>query len=176
MGIIAGDIVAVQGLGGLGHLGLQYAAKMGYRVVALSSSDAKRDFAHKLGAHDYIDGSKEDQGAALAKMGGAALIVATAPNPKIIPSLLNGLAPAGKLLLLAVAGDIPVNTATMITKGLSVVGFPSGHALDSEEAISFAQIHDVHCMVEKYPLEDANKALDAMLAGKARFRGVLVME
>lgn len=70
MGIIAGDIVAVQGLGGLGHMGLQYAAKMGYRVVALSSSDAKRDFAHKLGAHDYIDGSKEDQGAALAKMGG----------------------------------------------------------------------------------------------------------
>jgi len=101
MGIMAGDTVAIQGLGGLGHLGLQYVRKMGYRTVALSSSDYKRDFAMKLGANEYIDGSKEDQGEALQKLGGAALIVCTAPNPEVITGLMNGLAPMGKLLILA---------------------------------------------------------------------------
>lgn len=91
----------MQGLGGLGHLGLQYVRKMGYRTVALSSSDKKKDFAYKLGATDYVDGSKEDHGEALQKIGGAALVVVTAPNPEIIPSLLNGLGAGGKLLVLA---------------------------------------------------------------------------
>ena len=145
MNIVQGDTVAIQGLGGLGHLGVQYARKMGYRTVALSSSDKKKDFAKKLGANDYIDGSKEDQGEALQKIGGAALIVVTAPDPKHISGLLNGLAPGGKLLILAPVGDVPVNTVAMITKGLSVHGWPSGHALDSEEAIQFAFHHDVNC-------------------------------
>lgn len=101
MGIPQGDTVAIQGLGGLGHLGVQYARKMGYRTVALSSSGAKRDFAMKLGANDYFDASKEDHSEALQAIGGAALIVVTAPNPSIISGLLNGLAAGGKLLILS---------------------------------------------------------------------------
>ncbi|KAI9721156.1 MAG: hypothetical protein M1828_005263 [Chrysothrix sp. TS-e1954] len=174
MNITPGDTVAIQGLGGLGHLGLQYSRKMGFRTVALSSSDKKKDFADKLGAHDYLDGSKGDHGEALKKMGGAALIVVTAPNPAIIGSLVNGLAPMGKLLVLAPVGDVSVNTVTMVTGGLSVHGWPSGHALDSEEAISFADHHDVNCMIEKFPLDKANDALKHMEEGKVRFRGVLV--
>jgi D-arabinose 1-dehydrogenase-like Zn-dependent alcohol dehydrogenase len=135
--IIPGDVVGVQGLGGLGHLALQYANKMGYKVVAISSSANKEEFARHLGAHEYIDGSKEDIGQALQKMGGAACIIVTAPNAKLIPGLISGLAPLGKLLLLAVAGPVEVNLGAMIQKGLSIVAWPSGHALDSEEAIEY---------------------------------------
>lgn len=101
MGITAGDVVAIQGLGGLGHLALQYARKMGYRTVALSTSSNKKDFAEQLGATDYIDTSKEDAAAALQKMGGASLIVVTAPNPEVMGPLVSGLGPCGKLLILA---------------------------------------------------------------------------
>ena len=101
MKITPGEIVAIQGLGGLGHLAVQYAAKMGYRVVALSSSASKEKFAKELGATDYIDGSKQDHGEALQKLGGAALVVATAPNTEVMKGLIHGLAPQGKLLILA---------------------------------------------------------------------------
>lgn len=101
MNITAGDVVAVQGLGGLGHLAVQYARKLGYRTVALSTSANKKDFAFQLGATDYIDTSKEDAAEALQKMGGASLIVVTAPNPKIMGPLLKGCAPLGKMLVLA---------------------------------------------------------------------------
>lgn len=101
MKITPGEIVAIQGLGGLGHLAIQYAAKMGYRVVALSSSGSKEKFAKELGASEYIDGSKQDHGEALQKMGGAALVVTTAPNTEVMKSLINGLGPLGKLLILA---------------------------------------------------------------------------
>lgn len=101
MNIVAGDVVAVQGLGGLGHLAIQYARRMGYRTVALSSSDSKRDFATQLGATDYVDTSREDAAEALQKMGGASLIVVTAPNPKIMGPLVKGCGPLGKLLVLA---------------------------------------------------------------------------
>lgn len=176
LNITAGDIVAVQGLGGLGHLAVQYARKMGFRTVALSSSGSKREFAVQLGANDYVDGSKEDTAEALQKMGGASLIIVTAPNPQIIGPLVNGLSPDGKLLVLAAVGDIPVNTIPMILKGLSVHGWPSGHALDSEEAIAFAQNQGVKCMVETFPLERVQDALDHMTSGKVRFRSVLTME
>jgi D-arabinose 1-dehydrogenase-like Zn-dependent alcohol dehydrogenase len=176
MNITPGDIIAVQGLGGLGHLALQYSRKMGFRTVALSSSGSKRDFAHQLGANEYVDGSKEDTAEALQKMGGASLIIVTAPNPQIMGPLVNGLAPQGKLLVLAPVGDIPVNTAVLVTNGCSVHGWPSGHALDSEEAIAFAQNQDVKCMVEKFPLEKVQEAMDHMTSGKVRFRSVLVME
>lgn len=171
---MAGSLVAVQGLGGLGHLALQYTNKMGYRTVAISSSSEKKDFAMQLGAHDYIDASQGDIGAQLQKLGGAACIIFTAPNQKLIPSLLQGLGPLGKLLILAASAPVEVNTASMIAKGLSIVAWPSGHALDSEEAVSFAQIHGVNCMVENFPLDKANEALEKMVAGKVRFRGVLV--
>ncbi|TKA70098.1 hypothetical protein B0A49_06356 [Cryomyces minteri] len=176
MKITAGDTVAIQGLGGLGHLAIQYARKMGFRTVALSSSGDKRDFAMKLGATDYIDGSKEDTVEALNKMGGADLIVVTAPNPKVIGPLVNGCAAGGKVLVLAPVGEVPFNTVPMILKGVSVHGWPSGHALDSEEAIAFAQHQDVKCMVEKFPLAKAQEAMDHMLSGKVRFRAVLTME
>jgi len=176
LGITPGELVAIQGLGGLGHLAVQYACKMGYKVVALSSGDRKRAFAMELGAHLYIDTSKEDPCEKLMELGGAALIVCTAPNPKSIGPLTGGLGAGGKLLVLAPVGNIEVNSVDLIMKAASVCGFPSGHALDSEEAIDFTKLHGVRCMVEKFPLEDAQKAFDHMLSGDVRFRGVLVME
>ena len=175
LSITPGEIVAVQGLGGLGHLAVQYANKMGYRVAALSSGDKKRDFAKKLGAHEYVDTSSKDAAKALMEMGGAALIVCTAPNPKAISPLTGGLAPGGKLLILAPCGGVEINTVDLVVKAASVCGFPSGHALDSEEAIAFTQLHDIHCMVEKFPLKDVQKAFDHMMSGDVRFRSVLVM-
>jgi D-arabinose 1-dehydrogenase-like Zn-dependent alcohol dehydrogenase len=176
MNIQQGDTIAVQGLGGLGHLAVQYARKMGYRTVAVSSSDNKKDFAFQLGATDYIDTSKESASEALQKMGGASLIVVTAPNPKIIGPLVEGLGPLGKLLVLAPVGDIPVNTVSLITKGKSVHGWPSGHALDSEEAIDFAEKQGVKCMIEKFPFDKVEDAVQHMESGKVRFRSVIVME
>jgi len=174
--ITQGEIVAVQGLGGLGHLALQYANKMGYKTVAISSSGAKEKFARDLGAHEYIDGSKEDAAETLLKMGGAACIVLTAPNEKLIGKLLPGLAPLGKLLILAATGPCEINPASMIANGTSITAWPSGHALDSEEAIEFALRHNVNCMIEKFKLEQANEALEHMTSGKVRFRAVLVMD
>jgi D-arabinose 1-dehydrogenase-like Zn-dependent alcohol dehydrogenase len=172
--VLAGATVAVQGLGGLGHLALQYASKAGYRTVAISSSSDKKEFATQLGAHEYIDASKGHIGEQLQKLGGAACILFTAPNEKLIPSLLSGLGPLGKLIILAAAGPVEVNTASMIGKGLSIQAWPSGHALDSEEAIAFAQVHGVQCMIEKFPLDKANEAMEKMTSGKVRFRGVLI--
>lgn len=176
MKIIHGGTVAIQGLGGLGHLAVQYASKMGYRTVALSSSDKKKDFAMKLGAHDYLDSSKGKHEEELQKLGGADLIVVTAPNPEIVPPLIYGLAPTGKIVILAPVGEIKFDTTPMILKGLSVHGWPSGHQLDSQDAIAFAQVHGVKCMIEKFKLEQANEAFEHMTSGKVRFRGVLVME
>lgn len=176
MNIPQGGTVAIQGLGGLGHLAIQYARKMGYRTIALSSSDKKKDFAFQLGATDYVDGSKEDTAEALQKIGGADLIVVTAPNPKIMGPLINGCAPLGKVLILSPVGDVPFNTVPMIMKGVSVHGWPSGHALDSEEAIDFAQHQNVKVMIERFPLAKAQEAFDHMMSGKVRFRAVLVMD
>lgn len=170
-----GNLVAVQGVGGLGHLAVQYANKMGYKVAVLSSGDSKRDFAKQLGAHVYIDTSKEDPAKALMELGGAQMICSTAPNPKAMSPLVGGLAPGGKLLVLAPMGPVPFDTAMMVNKGASVHGWPSGHALDSEEAIAFADTHGVKCFVEKFPLKDFQKAFDSMTSGKVRFRAVLTM-
>lgn len=149
---------------------------MGYKVVALSSDDKKKDFAKKLGAHEYIDSSKVDAAEKLTEMGGAALIVCTAPNPKIIGPLTGGLGLGGKLLVLSPCGPIEVNSTDLIMKACSVTGFPSGHTLDCEEAIAFTKLHNVKCMVEKFKLKDIQKAYDHMLSGDVRFRSVVVME
>lgn len=175
MNLTAGDTVAIQGLGGLGHLAIQYARKMGYRTVALSRGTSKKDFALKLGATDYIDTEAHDAAEELQKLGGAACIAVTAPNPDVITPLLNGLAPGGTLLLWTAIGPVPVNTVPMVLNALSVRGWPSGHALDSEEAIAFANTHGVECMIETFPLEKVNEAMDHMLSGKVRFRAVLTM-
>lgn len=175
MGVAQGGLVAVQGLGGLGHLAVQYASRMGYEVVAVSSGGDKKDFATKLGAHHYVDTSSEDPVKALLKLGGADLICSTAPNPKAISPLVGGLAPQGKLIVLAPVGPVEFDTAVMVTKAASVHGWPSGHALDSEEAISFASTHGVKCMIEKFPLEKVQEAFEHMTSGKVRFRSVLTM-
>lgn len=144
--------------------------------MALSSGTSKKDFATQLGAHHYIDTSKGDVNQQLQKLGGAALIVATAPNPKAIGPLTGGLQAGGHLLVLSPCGNIEVNTVDLILKAMSVAGYPSGHALDSEEAIAFTKLHDIKCLVEPFPLKDAQKAYDHMMSGKVRFRAVLVMD
>nr|OQO19117.1 hypothetical protein B0A51_14637 [Rachicladosporium sp. CCFEE 5018] len=163
MGITAGDVVAVQGLGGLGHLAIQYARKMGFRTVALSRGSDKQDFATQLGAHEYIDTSATTAAEGLQKLGGAALIIVTAPNPKIISGLIGGLAPRGTLLLHTAVGPVEVDSVTMVIKALSVRGWPSGHALDSEDAIQFARQNGVKCLIERFPLAKANEAVERMM-------------
>lgn len=149
---------------------------MGYRTVALSSGNDKRQFAKELGAHEYINTSTGDVNSQLQAMGGAALIVCTAPNAKAIGPLVGGLQPGGHLLVLAPCGNIEINTGNLILSGISVAGYPSGHALDSEEAIAFTKLHDMKCLVEPFTLKDVQKAYDHMMSGKVRFRGVLVMD
>ena len=156
-------------------MAIQFAKCSGYRTVAISQNAAKEDFARKLGAHDYIDGSKQDVGKTLKSMGGAAMIVLTAPNPELVPDLLLGLAPKGILLCLAAAGPVTLDTGVMIQGGLKFICWPSGSSLDSEEAIDFAMRHGVKCLVESFSLQDANKALDHMMGGQLRFRAVLKM-
>lgn len=176
MNLRAGSTVAVQGLGGLGHLCVQYARKMGFRTVALSRGTAKKDFAMKLGATDYIDTEAGNVAEELQKLGGADCIAVTAPNPDVITPLIEGLAPAGTLLIWTAIGPVPVNTASMVLNALSVRGWPSGHALDSEEAIAFANTQGIECMIEKFPMEKANEAMEHMISGKVRFRAVLTMD
>ncbi|KAB5578779.1 alcohol dehydrogenase GroES-like domain-containing protein [Coniochaeta sp. 2T2.1] len=171
-----GNLVAVQGLGGLGHLAVQYANKLGYKVVAVSSGADKRDFALQLGAHEYIDSSKGDAAARLKEMGGAAIIVCTAPHPKSMTEIQYGLDKGGKLLVLAPIGPVEFDTGYMVTNGTSVHGWPSGHALDSEECLDFSATHGVKCLVERFPLAEAGRAFEVLNEGKIRFRGVLTME
>lgn len=176
MHVEAGNTVAIQGLGGLGHLAVQYSRAMGYRTIAISRGTDKRDFAFQLGAHEYIDTNIDDPSAKLQELGGAALIVSTAPSAKAISGLLGGLHSMGKLVVLAPMGPVEFDTLTMIGSGLSIHGWASGNALDGEEAIEFAKRFNVKCLVEKFSLGDAAKAFDSMKEGKPRFRNVLVME
>ncbi|KAK2745119.1 hypothetical protein FQN57_004026 [Myotisia sp. PD_48] len=155
MDIPAGSTVAVQGLGGVGHLAVQYANKLGYRVVAISRGSEKEEWARKLGAHEYVDASKNSPGEALQKLGSASLVLATAPTAESITPLLKGLG---------------------LGYGISVQSWPCGHATDSEEAIEFTELQSIDCIVEKFPLEKANDALDAMLKGTVRFRAVITMD
>ncbi|KAG8163859.1 hypothetical protein KVR01_005777 [Diaporthe batatas] len=175
MHVEQGNTVAIQGIGGLGHYAIQYARKMGYYVIAMSSSSSKRDFALDLGAHEYIDTSKDEAVAKLQQLGGAALIVATAPNPQAIGPLIGGLQPGGKLIVLAPVGPVPFDTNLFVTRGVSVHGWPSGHTVDSEDAINFARNHGIRSMVEKFTLADAAKAMEHCSSNRVRFRSVLVM-
>jgi len=172
MGLRAGDVVAVQGIGGLGHLALQFCRAMGYHTVALSSGDSKRELSLQLGAHDYIDGSKEDQAAALTKLGGAKVIACTAPNPEIIPKLISGLAQGGKLLILALAPDATIPLGALVVKRLSIIGWPNGTAQDSADTVAFAKLTGVKTHITKFPLDKAQEAFDHIK--DARFRAVIV--
>lgn len=177
MGIQPGSTVAVSGIGGLGHLAIQFAAKSGFNTVALSQSDSKKDLALKLGAHHYISGDNIPE-QLQEQFGGAQLILCTAPKPEVIAELLEGLAVNGILLLLAVPeGPLVIkNPISMIGKRLSIRGWPSGTAKDSEETVAFAQEQGVECQIEKFSLEEADKAYEHMISNKARFRAVLIPE
>lgn len=175
--VLAGSVVAVQGIGGLGHLAIQYAAKMGYYVVAISTGESKRQLAFELGAKVYIDTSKQDATAELFKLGGAKLIVSTAFSGKAQSEMVNGLGIGGKLLILG-AGHDPITTSPLQLIGArrNIQGWPAGPALDSQEAMEFAHSQGIKTYVETYPLEKIQEAYERMLSNQARFRVVLQLQ
>ncbi|MCA9689162.1 MAG: alcohol dehydrogenase catalytic domain-containing protein [Myxococcales bacterium] len=168
-----GDTVAIQGIGGLGHLAVQYANKMGFRTVALSRGADKAALAGQLGAHHYIDTADGDPAAALQALGGADVILCTAPNTQAIESVLGGLARRGKLMLVAAPqGAIQVHPLAMLS-GKMIHGWPSGSPIDSEDTMDFSVLTGVRPHVEVFPLEQANEAFQVMMENRARFRVVL---
>ncbi len=173
-GIRAGDLVAVQGIGGLGHLAVQYAAKMGMRTVAISHSDNKKELAQKLGARHYINTDSQDPAEELQKLGGAKLILATAPHSDAISKVVDGLGIDGKLLMVAATGEpIEVSPMQLLMGRKSAAGWPSGTAIDSEDTLKFSAMTDTKPMIEEFPLDKVAEAYDKMINNKARFRVVL---
>ncbi|MEA2751083.1 MAG: hypothetical protein QOI41_5226 [Myxococcales bacterium] len=169
-----GDTVAVQGIGGLGHLGIQYAARMGFRTVALSNGADKEELARQLGAHEYIDTNKVKAAEGLQKLGGADLVLATAPNGAAIASTVDGLKPRGRLLIVAAPFEpVPISVFSLLS-GKTVSGWPSGSSIDSEEAMAFSALTNVRPRIEKFKLEQAEEAYGKMMAAKVRFRAVLI--
>ena len=175
-GARAGDLVAVQGIGGLGHLGVQYARQMGFRTFAIGRGKDKEELARKLGAAHYVDTAAGNPAAELQKFGGARVILATAPDSKAMSALVNGLSSNGKLVVVGAAMDpITVTPIQLIQGSKSVAGWASGIATDSEDTMQFSVLSGVCPMIEKYPLEKAAEAYEQMISGRARFRVVLTM-
>lgn len=173
-GARAGDTVAILGVGGLGHLAVQYAAKMGFHTVAVARGADKGPLAKKLGAHVYIDSEKQDAAGELQKMGGAKVILATASNSKAISALAPGLGIDGKVIVLGVdAAPIEVSPLLLIGGRRSITGWPSGSSVDSQETMDFSALMGVKSMNQVFPLEKAEEAYQLMMSGKARFRVVL---
>lgn len=174
-GLRGGDLVAVQGIGGLGHLGVQFARHMGFRTVAIGRGADKEGLARKLGAHVYVDSAVEDAAAVLQRMGGARAILATAPSGSSMGPLLSGLAARGKLIVVGVPEDeIRLNALPLIFGGRSIYGSLTGTAIDNEDTLAFSVLENIRPMVETMPLEKADEAYGRMMEGKARFRMVLV--
>jgi len=173
-GARSGDVVAVHGIGGLGHLGVQYARQMGFMTVAVGRGKDKEPLARKLGAHRYIDSDAGDAAAELQKLGGARVILATAPNAKAISALVDGLSVDGKLLVPAAPAEpLSVGVIPLIMGRRSVAGWYSGTAMDSQETLEFSALSGVRSMIEVFPLERVAEGYERMLSGKARFRVVL---
>lgn len=169
-----GAVVAIQGIGGLGHIGVQQAKQLGYHTVAVARGQEKADLARSLGADDYIDSAATDPGAALQELGGAAVIVATAASGASMSPLLAGLAPRGKLVVVGAAPDpISVQSSDLIFGGRSIVGSLTGTPVENEDNLAFALSHGIKSMNEVMPFEDAPKAYERMMSGAARFRIVL---
>jgi D-arabinose 1-dehydrogenase-like Zn-dependent alcohol dehydrogenase len=169
-----GDVVAVQGLGGLGHLGVQYARAMGFEVVGISRGSDKEDFARKLGAHHFVDSTRPDFAQAMAKLGGARVILATAPDARSISALVGGLGLEGCLMIVAAPFEpFQVSAIDLLMRNARIQGWSSGTATDSTDAMAFAVKHGVRPMIERFSLADASKAVEAMLSGKVRFRAVI---
>jgi D-arabinose 1-dehydrogenase-like Zn-dependent alcohol dehydrogenase len=171
-----GDLVAVQGLGGLGHLGVQFANKFGYRVAAVGRGSENAAFAKKLGAHHYIDSKAENPAEALQKLGGAKVILATAPSSKAMSEIFNGLGRNGTLLVVgADMTPLELPIPALITGRKRVQGWSAGTPSDSEDTLRFAVLTGVRAMIEKFPLEKAAEAYQRMMSGQAQFRVVLTM-
>lgn len=175
-GARAGDLVAVHGIGGLGHLGVQYARQMGFRTFAIGRGKDKEALARKLGAAHYIDTAAGDAAAELQKFGGAHVILATAPDSKSMSALVGGLARNGKMVVVgADLEPLAVTPLQLIVGRSSLQGWASGIATDSEDTMQFSALTGVRPMIEKYPLEKAAEAYEQMISGRARFRVVLTM-
>jgi D-arabinose 1-dehydrogenase-like Zn-dependent alcohol dehydrogenase len=169
-----GDLVAVLGVGGLGHLGIQFAAKMGFKTVAIARGKDKGDLARKLGARHYIDSQSQDPAVELARLGGAKLIQSTITSGHAVNAVLGGLGVNGKLLVLGAADEpLQVPAGLLIGGRRSVQGWPSGSSIDSQDTLGFAAVSGVRPMTEIFPLERAQQAYERMMSGQARFRVVL---
>ena len=171
-----GDIVAVHGVGGLGHLGIQFAARQGFRTVAVNRGRDKEELAKKLGATDYIDSAAEDPAKALTAMGGAKAILATVTDGQAMQAIAEGLGPNGVMMVIGAVGPLTVNSIDLLLKSAAVRGWYSGTARDSEDTLQFSKLNRVAAINEVYPFENAQEAYDRMLSGKARFRVVLKMD
>lgn len=170
----AGDVVAVLGIGGLGHLAVQYAAKMGFETVAVARGAEKGPLAKQLGAHHYVDSNADDVAAALQKLGGAKLIVFTATSAKALEGAMGGLGADGQMLVLGAAAEpASIDTASLIGGRRSIKGWPSGTSIESEDTMKFSVLSGVRAMIETMPVERAQDAFDRMMSGEARFRMVL---
>jgi len=175
-GALPGDLVAIQGIGGLGHLGVQFASKFGYKVAAVGRGPQNAELAKKLGASLYIDSASTNAAEELQKLGGAKVIMATAPSSKAMSALIDGLGPNGKLLVIGAAFDpIEVAPVQLIMGSKSIHGWAAGTPAASEDTLRFAEISGVRPMIEKYPLDKAADAYARMMSGKAEFRVVLTM-
>lgn len=173
---LPGDRVAVLGIGGLGHLGVQFARAMGFETVAIARGKEKEADARDLGAHHYVDSTAGSVGDALQALGGMAAILATAGNAQAVGETVGGLAPRGQLVVVGVSADpLPVSPAQLIQPALSISGHPSGTARDVEETMHFAVLSGVRARIEERPLAEAAQAYAAMEQGRARYRGVLTM-
>jgi D-arabinose 1-dehydrogenase-like Zn-dependent alcohol dehydrogenase len=175
-GAMPGDLVAVQGIGGLGHLGIQFASKFGYRVAAIGRGEETAALARKLGASVYIDSSAANAAVELQDLGGARVILATAPNSKAMSELIDGLGPNGKLMVVGAAFEpIEVTPVQLITGVRALQGWAAGTPVDNEDTLRFAELSGVRPLIETYPLERAGEAYARMMSGKAEFRVVLTM-
>ena len=167
------DVVAILGLGGLGHLGVQFAAKMGFKTVAIARGSDKEPLARQLGAHNYIDSQAQDPAADLLKLGGAKVILATVTNGEAMNAVLGGLGVNGKLIVLGAPESLEVSPFLLIAGRRSVAGWYSGTSIDSQDTLAFSVLTGVRAMTEVFPLERATEAYERMMSGKARFRPVL---
>ncbi len=173
-GARAGEVVAVHGIGGLGHLGVQYARQMGFATVAITRGNDKESLAWQLGAHHYIDAVAQDAATALQKLGGARVILATAPNAQAIAALIDGLSPGGTLLVPAAPAEpLTISVMSLISGRRSVAGWYAGTARDSQNTMEFSALSGVHPLVERYPLGRVADAYEQMHSGRVRFRVVL---
>ena len=171
-----GDVVAILGIGGLGHLGVQFANRMGFHTIAVSRGMESEKVAREMGAKSYIATDTMDAAAELQKLGGAKVVLATAPNAKLMSSMMSGLADNGKLMVLGVPNEpVQIDVFPLVMRRTTVQGWPSGVASDSEDTLRFSEMARVRPMIERFPLEQAEEAYQKMMSGKVRYRAVLTL-